>query len=182
MTEQTEPARPLSTRIPAPLYAAAGAGDLAYQQLRKLPAVVTELSEKAAAGSVDLREKAVATLRAANTAATNLRGKAAETDLDVDKLRDAAKRNAAVVVAGAYAAQERAVTVYGKLVAHGERVLGSGVVQAADTINADIEATEAPAEVTAAPAAVPADAEKPAAEKPAAKATRPAKRTRPAAK
>lgn len=171
-----------STRIPAPLYAAAGAGDLAYQQLRKLPAVVTELSEKAAAGSVDLREKAVATLRAANTAATNLRGKAAETDLDVDKLRDAAKRNAAVVVAGAYAAQERAVTVYGKLVAHGERVLGSGVVQAADTINADIEATEAPAEVTAAPAAVPADAEKPAAEKPAAKATRPAKRTRPAAK
>ena len=43
MTEQTK------TRFPAPLYAAAGAGDLAYQQLRKLPAVVTELSERAAA-------------------------------------------------------------------------------------------------------------------------------------
>ncbi|MEH1125770.1 hypothetical protein [Micromonospora sp. CPCC 206061] len=178
MTE-AKSARATSTRIPAPLYAAAGAGDLAYQQLRKLPTVVNGLSEKAAAGSVDLRERAVATLRAANTAATNLRGKAAGTDLDVDKLRDAAKRNAAVVVAGAYAAQERAVTVYDKLVAHGERVLGSGVVQAADTINADIEATEAPAEVTAAPAAAPAE---PAAEKPAAKATRPAKRTRPAAK
>ena len=43
MTEQTK------TRFPAPLYAAAGVGDLAYQQLRKLPAVVTELSERAAA-------------------------------------------------------------------------------------------------------------------------------------
>ncbi|MEJ3743301.1 hypothetical protein WEI85_08450 [Actinomycetes bacterium KLBMP 9797] len=181
MTQETK-----STRIPAPLYAAAGAGELAYQQLRKLPAVVNEFSEKAAAGGDDLRTKArdraVATLRVANTVAVNLRGKAAETDLDVDKLRDAAKRNAAAFVASAQAAQERAVTVYGKLVAHGERVLGTGVVQAADTINADIEATEAPAEVTAGPAT---PEEKPAAEAQAeekpAKATRPAKRTRPAA-
>ena len=29
--------QPKTTRIPAPLYAAAGAGDLAFQQLRKLP-------------------------------------------------------------------------------------------------------------------------------------------------
>ena len=43
MTDQTK------TRFPAPLYAAAGAGDLAYQQLRKLPAVLNELSDRAAA-------------------------------------------------------------------------------------------------------------------------------------
>ncbi|MDT5032366.1 MAG: hypothetical protein QOC94_2537, partial [Actinoplanes sp.] len=36
MTEQQT-----KTRFPAPLYAAAGVGDLAYQQLRKLPAKVT---------------------------------------------------------------------------------------------------------------------------------------------
>ena len=37
MTDQKQ-----STRIPTPLYAAAGAGDLAYEQLRKLPAVQNE--------------------------------------------------------------------------------------------------------------------------------------------
>jgi len=35
-------------KIPAPLYAAAGAGDLAYQQLRKLPERVAELRERVA--------------------------------------------------------------------------------------------------------------------------------------
>jgi heparin binding hemagglutinin HbhA len=169
MTEQTN-----STRIPGPLYAAAGAGDLAYQQLRKLPAKVTELSEKAAAGTGDLRAKAAATLRAANTTAATLRDRASSTDFDADRLREAAKRNAAAVVAGAQAAQERAVEFYGTLVAHGERVVGSGVVRTADTVNADIEATEAPAEVTAGPE-TPAEEQ---AEKPA----KPAKRTRPAAK
>ena len=52
MTEQTK------TKFPAPLYAAAGAGDLAYQQLRKLPAVMTELSERAAASLRTYNEQA----------------------------------------------------------------------------------------------------------------------------
>ncbi|MDG4791563.1 hypothetical protein O7626_37680 [Micromonospora sp. WMMD1102] len=210
--------QPRTARIPAPLYAVAGAGELAYQQLRRLPAVVTglgeestrsELREKAVTTTAELREKAVLTLRGANIGAANLRHRAAKGELDLDRLREATIRNAAVVVAGAQAAQERAVAVYGELVARGERVVGSGVVQAADTVNADIAATEAPA-VTAAgqpalsttPAEVVEQVKEPAAaaeatgtagatgtapstpavkRRPAAKSTRPAaKRTRPA--
>jgi heparin binding hemagglutinin HbhA len=173
MTEQHEKTQ--STRIPAPLYAAAGAGDLAYQQLRKLPAVVNELSGKAAAGSVDLRARAVATLRAANTTATSLRDRASTTDFDAERLRATARRNVAALAASAQAAQERALAFYGQLVAHGERVVGSGVVATADAVNSDIEATEPPAEVTAAPASESAEATED-------KAAKPAKRTRPAAK
>ncbi len=55
-----------NTKIPAPLYAAAGAGDLAYKQLRKLPAVVGELSVRAIAGGFELREKAMAYARTAD--------------------------------------------------------------------------------------------------------------------
>ncbi|GAA4457103.1 hypothetical protein [Phytohabitans houttuyneae] len=174
MTEQSK-----ATRIPGPLYAAAGAGDLAYQQLRKLPAVVNELSGKAAAGTVDLRAKAVATLRAANTTATSLRDRASTTDFDADRLRAAARRNVAVLAAGAQVAQERAIAFYGQLVAHGERVVGSGVVATADVVNSDIEATEPPAEVTATAATESADETE---DKPAAKPAKATKRTRPVAK
>ncbi|BFU42080.1 hypothetical protein [Krasilnikovia sp. MM14-A1004] len=150
MTEQTK------TKIPAPLYAAAGAGDLAVEQLRKLPAALSELSDRA-----------VATLKPAianaNTKAGTLREKAATTDYT--KLRDTAASNA---VAFAQLASERAVSAYTALVARGERVVGSGVVEAADVVNADIEATEAPKAVEAAAQAEP---------KP-----RAVKRTRPAAK
>jgi heparin binding hemagglutinin HbhA len=126
MTEQTK------TRFPAPLYAAAGAGDLAYQQLRKLPAVINELSDRAAATLRTANETA-------NSRATTLREKAATTDLD--RLRSTAASSA---VALAQAAQERAIAVYTTLVAHGERVVGTGLVEAADVVNADIEATEEP--------------------------------------
>jgi len=143
MTDQQTP----STRIPAPLYAAAGAGDLAYRQLRKLPTVVGEFGGRAVAGGYELREKAVASLRVANTTAVSLRERAATTELD--KLREMAAGNA---VAFAQAAQERAAAVYTALVSHGERVVGSGVVQTADVVNADMEATEEVKSVTAAEA------------------------------
>jgi heparin binding hemagglutinin HbhA len=120
--------KPKTNRIPAPLYAAAGAGDLAYQQLRRLPAVVTDLRGKAAApGKRSLRR----------------------TDLEMERLRETAVRNAAALVSRTHAAQQRALEAYARLVARGERIVGTGVVQAADTVNADMEATEAPAEVTA---------------------------------
>jgi hypothetical protein len=153
MTEQTK------TRFPAPLYAAAGAGDLAYQQLRKLPAVVTELSDRAVASLKTANQTA-------NTTASTLRDKAGETDLD--KLRSTAASNAA---AFAQAAQERALAVYTALVAHGERVVGTGVVGAADVVNADLETTEEPKAVEAAVAQA-AQADEP----------KPRKRARPAAK
>jgi heparin binding hemagglutinin HbhA len=132
---------PTKTRFPAPLYAAAGAGDLAYQQLRKLPMVINELSDRAAAS-----------LRNANETATNratvLRERANATDLD--KLRSTAASSAATL---AHAAQERAIAIYTALVAQGERVVGTGVVEAADVINADMETTEQPKAVESAEAA-----------------------------
>jgi len=52
---------PKTKNIPAPLYAAAGAGDLAYRQLRKLPALYADLSGKAANNGVELRDQVAAT-------------------------------------------------------------------------------------------------------------------------
>lgn len=153
MTEQTR-----NTRIPAPLYAAAGAGDLAYQQLRKLPTVVGELSGKAIAGGFELREKAVAGWKSANDKATGTattlktRVDGTATTLrtaDIEALRDQAVQGA---TAFAQAATVKAAELYTALVAHGERVVGTGVVEAADVVNADIEATEPPRAVAATPA------------------------------
>jgi len=133
MTDQTK------TKFPAPLYAAAGAGDLAYQQLRKLPAVVTELSEKAAASLRTYNEQAGAK-------AAQLREKAQTTDYD------ALRGNAASVATSlAQLAQERTVAAYTALVAHGEKVVGTGVVTTAEVVNADIETTAAPKADEAAP-------------------------------
>ena len=135
MTEQTK------TRIPAPLYAAAGAGDIAVEQLRKLPAVVNELSERAAASLRTYNEQA-------GTKAAELRDKASTTDFT------ALRGNAASVATSfAQIAQDRAVAAYTALVARGERVVGTGVVEAADVVNADIETTEEPAAIEAAEAA-----------------------------
>ena len=134
MTEQTK------TRFPAPLYAAAGAGDLAYQQLRKLPAVVNELSERAAASLRTANEQA-------GTKASQLRERAATTDFE------ALRGNAAsVATTFAQIAQDRAVAIYPALVERGERVVGSGVVASAEVVNADLATTEAPKAVEAAQA------------------------------
>ncbi|MFI7072242.1 hypothetical protein [Micromonospora sediminicola] len=170
--------QPKTNRIPAPLYAAAGAGELAIEQLRKLPTVVSglgtrvvaDLGGKAVVTGVELRQKATDTLKTANLTATGLRERAGSADLDqlreaanLDKLREAATRNAAAVVAGAYAAQERALAAYAELVARGERVVGAGVLEAADTVNADIEATEAtPAPATTADVAPKTEVPSPA--------------------
>jgi len=102
-------------KIPAPLYAAAGAGDLAYQQLRKLPEQVSQLRGR------------VSELRPAVTEAV------AETNLD--KIRDVAKRNADAFVAGAQVAQTKATEVYKGLVARGQKVVsGTGTASAAITV------------------------------------------------
>ena len=143
MTEQTK------TRFPAPLYAAAGAGDLAYQQLRKLPAVLDELAVRVNEFSGQ-----------AGTKAAQLRDKAGTAD--IDKIRDNA---AASAIAFATTATERAVAAYTALVARGERVVGTGVIEAAEVVNADMVTTEEPKAVEAAAAATP---------KPRKRATRPA--------
>ncbi|SCG75047.1 hypothetical protein [Micromonospora humi] len=174
--------QPKTNRIPAPLYAAAGAGELALEQLRKLPTVVsglgtrvvTDLGGKAVGTGYELRQKATDTLR--TTDLDQLRQAA-----NLDRLRETATRNAAAVVSGAYAAQERALAAYAELVARGERVVGAGVLEAADTVNADIEATEQTAPTTVAPkteAPSPAEVAEAVAAKPAAvKRTRATKAT-----
>ena len=160
--------QPKTKRIPAPLYAVAGAGDLAYQQLRKLPEAVTELTGKAAGTTAELRTKAV-------QSTAELRERA-NSGTELERLRAVALRNRDAALAGAQAAGQRAVAIYGTLVAHGERVVGTGVVRAADTVHADMEATEAPAQVAATAQPTPAATETPA----KINGAKPAKRTRPA--
>jgi heparin binding hemagglutinin HbhA len=103
MTTKTQ-----TRKIPAPLYAAAGAGDLAYERLRKL---VTELRPAVTEAVSEPRLRA-----------------------DLGKLRKAARRNAAAFRTGAQAAQERATAVYTDLVKRGERVVRVGRRSAATSI------------------------------------------------
>jgi hypothetical protein len=94
------------TDIPAPIYAAAGAGEVAYEKLRKLPELASRTAEE-------------------------LRQRLATRDRDLNaewvRMRESAQRGTAVVVARAATAQERAVTGYRNLVARGERVVGSRI-------------------------------------------------------
>lgn len=97
--------------IPAPFYAAAGAADLAYEKLRDLQAKVADQ-----------------------------RGINVGRELDIERLRNVAKRNAAAFVAGAQAAQEKAVALYTDLVARGEKVVKGGA-RATESAAAEIAAT-----------------------------------------
>jgi hypothetical protein len=92
-------------RYPNPLYAAAGAGDLAYEQLRQLPAKAVEVGARMVA------------LRPVVTDAVTSAVAEPAKRVDVDKLRDAALRNAEVL-------RTQAVAVYNDLVARGEKVVG----------------------------------------------------------
>jgi heparin binding hemagglutinin HbhA len=122
-------------RYPNPLYAAAGAGDLAYEQLRQLPAKAVEVGAR------------VAALRPVVTNAVAEPVKR----VDVDKLRDVALRNAEVI-------RTQAVAVYNDLVARGEKVVGGPYKELAPAgdIVPEIIASEgepAPATTTGATAA-----------------------------
>ncbi|MEV4538769.1 hypothetical protein AB0J82_33850 [Asanoa sp. NPDC049518] len=143
--------QPKTTRIPAPLYAAAGAGEMAYRQLLKLPTYANDLGDKAANNGAELRQSVLTTTtelrqratkayRQANERAVKLRRE----DLDVDRLRDLAMRNAGQFIVTAQEMQERAIAFYGELVARGEKVVGTGIVEAADTVQADMVETGKP--------------------------------------
>ncbi|GIJ48619.1 hypothetical protein Val02_55050 [Virgisporangium aliadipatigenens] len=124
-------------RIPNPLYAAAGAGDLAYEQLRKLPARALELG---------------AVLRPVVTETVKEQGR----KVDVDKLRAIAIRNADLLKEQAKTAQEKAVAVYAELVARGEKVVGGDykpMKPAGDVVQATVERQDAPSAETPSAAA-----------------------------
>ncbi len=116
MTTKTQ-----TRKIPAPIYAAAGAGDLAYQQIRKL---VAELRPTVTEAVSEPRLRA-----------------------DLNKLRKVARRNAAAFVSSAQEAQERATAVYTDLVARGERVVRSArtpVVKPIAKAPSEVRDNEAP--------------------------------------
>ncbi|MEV6966330.1 hypothetical protein AB0M47_14540 [Hamadaea sp. NPDC051192] len=127
------------------VYAAAGIGDLAVEQLKKIPALADQLRTKAG----QLREQGP-TLRAqATEKAAELTGK-----VDVERIRT-------VLMTNAQKAAEKATALYGDLVARGERVVDTEP-GAADVVDSEI--------VDPAPQAT-ADPEAPNAPKPTAKPT-----------
>jgi heparin binding hemagglutinin HbhA len=140
----TETTTSTTRKIPTPLYAAAGAGDLAYQRLRRLPEQVAQLRARV----------------------EELRPAVAETDFrsDITRLRGVARRNAADFLAtaqqGAQVAQDKAVALYTELVARGEKVVSTArgaearveLEPATKTVTAEVTTTtEQPA-----PSATPA--------------------------
>jgi heparin binding hemagglutinin HbhA len=167
MNAKTEP-----RRIPNPLYAAAGAGELAYEQLRRLPERVSELRGR------------VAELRPVVAEAVTERVSERGLRADLDKLRDGALRNAQAFVSGAQVAQRQAAAVYDELVARGERVVASarteqakGQLAAAKAEIKDAEKTEAKVEAEVLISKHAEDPQQPLPSVP----TKPTKRTRPAA-
>jgi heparin binding hemagglutinin HbhA len=138
-------------RIPNPLYAAAGAGDLAYRQLRQLPAMAGELRGRVIALRPVVTD-------AVTEAVNGVAGAVKEPGrrVDVDRLRVIARRNAALLVSQAQAAQERAATVYAVLVARGEKVVGGPYKElepAGDVVALDYEPDDAPSSRTTSAAA-----------------------------
>ena len=133
-------------RYPNPLYAAAGAGDIAYQQLRQLPA-----------RAVELGGRVVALRPVVQSAVTNAVAEPAKR-VDVDRLRGIARRNAAALRTQAETLRTQATTVYTDLVARGEKVVGGPYkeLEPAGDIVPEITAAEgepAPATTTGATAA-----------------------------
>ena len=100
--------------MPAAFYAAAGAGDLALRRLRHLPEAANRTLRAAGAGAATLRQR---------VATGEPRLNRERITADLASLRGSAQRGANVLATRAGAVQERAVTGYRNLVAHGERVM-----------------------------------------------------------
>jgi heparin binding hemagglutinin HbhA len=117
-----------TNKIPAPIYAAAGAGDLAIERLRKLPervAVLQERIQDELPGRLTvLQDKVTQKVAEFPSLVAELRQRVVDTD--TDKIRDAARRNAGVMRTNAQAAQEKAAAIYAELVTRGEQVVGRG--------------------------------------------------------
>ena len=149
-----------TTKIPAPLYAAAGAGDIAIERLRKLPEKVAQLQERVNTlsdqfpGRVStLQEKVTAKVAEVPSLVAELRQRVV--DADADKLRESAKRNAQTLLTQAQAAQERAAAIYADLIARGEVVVGRSMPGQDDDapIHAEVIEPAKPAVEAEAPAA-----------------------------
>ncbi len=140
-----------TTKIPGPLYAAAGAGDLAIERLRTVPERVAKLQDRLQAELPDrvneLQDKITQRVAELPAFVAELRQRVIDTD--TDKLRESAQRNAAAFRSNAQIAQERAAAIYADLVARGEQVVGRTMPPYAnDTLIAEV--IQAPARASAA--------------------------------
>jgi heparin binding hemagglutinin HbhA len=139
------------TKIPNPIYAAAGAGDLAMERLRKLPGRVAELQDRVQTELpgrlTELQDKVTQKVAEIPSFVAELRQRVV--DADTDKLRESARRNAQTVLANAQAAQKRAQEFYAHLVAHGEEVVGRSMpTDTVAPVHAEVIATPSTAAVT----------------------------------
>jgi heparin binding hemagglutinin HbhA len=140
-----------NAKIPAPIYAAAGAGDLAIERLRKLPERVAGLQERVTTLQGELpgrigviQDKVTQKVAELPSFVAELRQRVV--DADTEKLRDSARRNANVVLTNAHTAQERASAIYARLVTRGEQVVGRSMpAPQAERVVAEIVTTDTPA-------------------------------------
>lgn len=107
--------------IPGPIYAAAGAGEIAYQKLRQLPAAAA----RTAAG---VRQRLSAPDQDRSV-------------VDLARVRESAQRGTAQLVARAADVQDRAAAGYRRLVARGERVMAdrAGGTEPAEPAGIEVE-------------------------------------------
>lgn len=155
MTTTMTPKKPEQKHSSA-VYAAAGIGDLAVEQLRKIPVLAEQLRTKA----THLREQSPSLRAQATEKAAELTGR-----VDVEKIR-------AALVTNAQKAADKAVSVYEELVARGARVVEDETGKPASAVAVPVKVGE-PAAVTAEPVAAAepvAPAAKPAAKRPKAAA------------
>lgn len=148
---------------PSAFYAAAGVGDMAYEQLRKLPELADKLRDKAAEFADQAASTDVPQWKAkANEYGAFATSKAAEFTAKVDaaQIRDS-------IVTGTQTAAEKATKLYDALVARGEQAFTEQ--SATGTAKAEPAAqphAETPSATTEAKAEDVPPAAKPAAKKP----------------
>jgi hypothetical protein len=133
---------------PTPLYALAGAGDLAYEKLREVPGKVEAL----AADRKGTQEKAAARLQEAQARLIEAQGKVAETvttlPTDLKVLQEKAQTFALQQVGRAAEFAVKAKEVYDELAVRGKTVVDKGTGEptaeapAAETEIIDVEVTE----------------------------------------
>jgi len=125
-----------NNRIPAPLYAAAGAGDIAIENLRKLPAMVAELQGEIPGRITKIQDKITQKVAELPSLAAELRQRVVDTE--TDKLRESARRNAQVVLGRAQSAQKKTVKLYAELVARGEQVVSRTMPARPEKVRAEV--------------------------------------------
>ncbi|MYW67879.1 hypothetical protein GTY65_27950 [Streptomyces sp. SID8379] len=179
---------------PTPLYFAAGAAELTYQQAKKVPGLVEQLRTEAPArfeavrntDPKDVQDKATTRAKEAQATITAKVNEFVTTlDTDLKKFGESAQEFALRGVGYAAEAAVKARETYEKVAEHGEEAVkhwrgeaAEEIVEIAESVEPDPEPTakETPA-AAAKPAPAPAPAKKSTAKKTTAKKTAPAKKT-----